>query len=248
MVKCKNCVEEFSIQDNLEWYKCPSCGLIKIDGEPNLDIYNEKYSSRFEDVLSSTNGRLMTRFRAELIDYFVRTERDIYYHPEGEIVLDIGCGAGDVLQALTGLGYDVRGCEINSQYKPIESLKDNIYFGSFEEFFKGNRNKYVAVSMFDVLEHMSDPKATLHKVHLIMKPKGKLIISLPDVNQWHDELEDYKHYKPGEHIFLFGDDSLERMLTYTGFNVVHTCYFEDGFRHYSGLEHNIKTIVAEKET
>lgn len=248
ITECLNCRFEFSIPENPDWFQCPDCGLIKIDGDPDLSIYNEKYSDRFEDVLSSDNGRLMSRFRADFIDHFICRDRVIDEPPDGEFVLDIGCGAGDVLEHLDRNGYYLRGCEINDKYKKyLKSHQNYIFFGSFEDFFKSNMERYVGISMFDVLEHMKDPKDTLHKVHMMMSKKGKLIISLPDVNQWvADKLNLYKHYKPGEHIYLFGKNSLERMLEYTGFKVQHTCFFEDGFRNYPGLNHNIKTIVAKK--
>lgn len=248
IVNCLNCRLEFDVKEKEDWFQCPECGLIKIDGDPDLSIYNEEYSNRFDDVLSSDNGRLMSRFRADLIDYFIRKDCRIQDSLGGEFVLDIGCGAGDVLEHLNCFGYYTRGCEINDKYKKfLKSHQDYIYFGSFEKFFKINREKYLGISMFDVLEHMKDPTDTIKKVNLMMSKKGKLIISLPDVNSWEvSKLNLYKHYKPGEHIYLFGKDSLERMLAYGGFEVQHVCYFEDGFRHYPEVKHNIKTVVAQK--
>jgi SAM-dependent methyltransferase len=133
-------------------------------------------SSRIEPRPSYVQGRKLRL----LLDALTGVEGD---------VVDIGCGAGNVVRAIAEYRSDLRlhGVDISAgalevarraapaldfQSAPAESLP----------FQDGSMS---AVVMLDVLEHVTDPAAVLREIHRVLKPGGLFHIVLPlEVQPW----------------------------------------------------------------
>jgi methionine biosynthesis protein MetW len=101
----------------------------------------------------------------------------------GSYVFDIGCGEGQLASIITEKGCQVDGMDIK-----LDRLTDarrhykNVYEGDIETFdFNHHGCKYDAVVFSDVLEHLKRPERVLKKAPLLIKDKGKVLISLPNV-------------------------------------------------------------------
>jgi SAM-dependent methyltransferase len=106
-------------------------------------------------------------------------------------VLDFGCGAGDMMQALSALGYQCHGCDIvlypevrdRSEVKLIAQQPYRIPFesGSFD-----------IVLSASVLEHALNPDECYAEINRVLKPGGCAMHIFPT-----------KWYLPAEpHIFI----------------------------------------------
>jgi SAM-dependent methyltransferase len=94
--------------------------------------------------------------------------------------LDIGCGTGDMLAAMTQLGMEAEGIEPSSfgAAKAREAgLK--VTCGLLHEARFPDAS-FDAVSMFHVLEHTEDPIEMLRECRRILKSGGELVIGVPN--------------------------------------------------------------------
>ena len=66
------------------------------------------------------------------------------------------------------------------------------------------------VVLFEVMEHLEDPRSALEEIHRVLKPGGTLLLTMPFLYPLHDEPFDYQRYTE------FG---LRRELNATGFKI-----------------------------
>jgi SAM-dependent methyltransferase len=143
--------------------------------------------------------------------------------PKSGRALDVGCAAGFCMQALRELGFDVHGVEVSETIArhAIERLGfDTVHIGTLEQAPFDERT-FDLITMWDVIEHVADPRALLERAGELLKPDGLLVLETQNIDspfaralgpRWH-------HYKHAEHIYHFTPASLRRLLGSAGFAV-----------------------------
>jgi SAM-dependent methyltransferase len=107
---------------------------------------------------------------------------------EGDVV-DIGCGAGNVVRAIAENRPDLRVHGVDVSAGALEVARRAAPELDFQQasaeslpFEDGSMS---AVVMLDVLEHLTDPAAVLHEIHRVLRPAGLFHIVLPlEVQPW----------------------------------------------------------------
>jgi polyprenyldihydroxybenzoate methyltransferase/3-demethylubiquinol 3-O-methyltransferase len=106
---------------------------------------------------------------------------------KGLKILDVGCGAGVLTEALAKLKADVTGLEPSEELIRVAKnhIKDtslNVDYISeyIEEYSINNAGKFDAVIASEVVEHVPDQKAFLQELTKCLKPNGSLFISTPN--------------------------------------------------------------------
>jgi len=139
----------------------------------------------------------------------IRRELVKQYVPEWKHFLDIGCGNLDFLDRLNksyilSHGYDI-------MPKSIKKLKEiNAYIDINAP--DALKDMY-GVSLWDVLEHLPNPKELLEKI-----PRMCFVfISIPIFDNL-DMIEDSKHYRPNEHLWYFTHNGMLNFMK--GFKLV----------------------------
>ena len=108
---------------------------------------------------------------------------------KNKIVLDVGCGQGQLSFEIKKLGYDVWGVESSSfaAKKASERItrvleRDLTDLIQVEKDLGDVRFDYIVFS--DVLEHVPDPLTVLKGYRKFLKKDGRVLISLPNVANW----------------------------------------------------------------
>lgn len=112
----------------------------------------------------------------------------------GDTVLDIGCGEGKfgiVLKNkqcnLYGVDIDYAACQGASEsgyYKKIFCInieQPTQTLVEYQEFLKENVC-FDKIALIDILEHVVNPTAVINNVVKLLKDNGKILISIPNVN------------------------------------------------------------------
>ena len=140
--------------------------------------------------------------------------------PIGAALWDIGCGTGVVSAALRTTGRQVVGVEPSRAGAQITAAKGILTFQSTFEELKIPSNSLAAVSIFDVLEHVSDRQSLLFELHRALQPKGYLVVSVPALPiLWSRFDEDEAHQ------IRYSKSSLRGELFAAGFKVEVVGYF-----------------------
>ena len=100
----------------------------------------------------------------------------------GAPVLDVGCGAGQVVEALRARGFAAAGLDV----APPKLAGCRGYDGQTIPFPEAS---FAAVGAFNVLEHVEEPVPFLDEMARVLRPGGRLVVSSPNflrVLGWRD--------------------------------------------------------------
>ncbi len=162
--------------------ECRSCSFLFLSPRPDPtelpSYYPDDYLS-FRPSLREERSRL--RRLERLIGLRRRAQAVIRNKSTGHL-LDVGCGTGDFLEVMQLYpGWTVQGLEPHAaaaararkEYGvPVEAVSlDQAAFP--DETFD-------AVTLWDVLEHVPDPRAALRKIYRMLRPDGIVVIGVPD--------------------------------------------------------------------
>jgi protein O-GlcNAc transferase len=93
------------------------------------------------------------------------------------------------------------------------------------------------ISMADVLEHIPFPRPALETAHRLLKPRGVLFLSMPNIESFVwlalDEAGTNPYWGELEHYHNFGRTRLYTLLRETGFSPVH---YTISHRYRAGME------------
>ena len=141
--------------------------------------------------------------------------------PQKGPFLDVGAATGILIHLACGRGWEADGIEPSAWAVKYAQEKYglNIKQGSFEEASLP-ASHFTAVTMIDIVEHMSSPLEAVQKALEILKPGGILCLVTPDIKSLAARIAGAKwwHFRPG-HLGYFTAKSLQKLLDLTGFTI-----------------------------
>jgi 2-polyprenyl-3-methyl-5-hydroxy-6-metoxy-1,4-benzoquinol methylase len=143
-------------------------------------------------------ARLRRKFRAGVVwlskllsrqGLYPFLEGEFSQIPEGARVLNVGAGGiiGEKLDTHAGLrSLDVLSIDIDSDRGPdiVGDISDH----------KFGEQRFGAVVMSEVLEHIRTPEKAIQAAHAVLEPGGRLILSTPFIFPIHDRPHDYYRF------------------------------------------------------
>ena len=121
-------------------------------------------------------------------------------------LLDVGCGSKPY-QELFAVD-DYIGLDIDNEATRNQKIADYFYDGTTFPF---NDDEYDSVLCNQVLEHVFNPDEFLSEIKRVLKPGGRLLLTVPFVWDEHEQPHDYARYSS------FG---LKALIDKNGFNVI----------------------------
>jgi 2-polyprenyl-3-methyl-5-hydroxy-6-metoxy-1,4-benzoquinol methylase len=139
-------------------------------------IYERKYDVRGEQYIHKKADPYSSH--SQIIDWIDR-ERPAE-------VLEIGTATGYLSSEMVARGCAVTGIEQDPQMAELARPHcRELIVGDIETMELTSLGQFDAIIFGDVLEHLRDPRGVLEKMSGLLKPGGKILISLPNVaNIW----------------------------------------------------------------
>jgi 2-polyprenyl-3-methyl-5-hydroxy-6-metoxy-1,4-benzoquinol methylase len=141
-------------------------------------------------------------------------------------LLDFGCGDGHFLQVASSFGFESVGIDFSDSRQNRVYPSNNIsLYANLGQLCQSpaGQTPFDAITLFQVLEHLSNPLEVLRSLYDWLSPTGFLIVEVPDcqgVAGIPTNSEDYSKVNPLEHINHFTPDTLTRMCQRAGFQSV----------------------------
>ena len=225
-ISCNLCGQSkeriIATQNSYKMVECINCGFIYLNPRPNEEVLNQLYQtyhSRNSDGASSW-ALLMNKIYKETA-HCIRKR-----FPDPGKLLDIGCGYGHFLNLMKNYGWDTFGLEPSTPATAYaRTLKLKVSCETLENT-SHNSNSFNVITMFYVLEHLSDPVTALLKVNNILKPGGLLVLRVPHTTPIVKLLSSVgiknNLYDIPFHLSDFSPKTIQSVLEKTGFEAIHT--------------------------
>ncbi len=223
-------------KDSFNVVQCNGCGLTYVN--PRMDMielsefYNESNSSAAQEIVQKDTEHdeyKIKKFKTA-IQLLKRHKEDI------EKVFDIGCSTGIFLEMAAKEGWTPYGCDVNrnlvrenrKRYGDQVKLQEGKHIDFKDNFFD-------VITLFDVIEHLTNPVDTLKEVSRVLKEDGLVVISTPNIDGLFPRLTyalfgktigAWEHPTPPGHVFQFSKRSLQKTTEKASLELVDCKDFE----------------------
>ncbi|MEY4545495.1 MAG: hypothetical protein RL685_1690 [Pseudomonadota bacterium] len=196
--------------------RCTGCGLVLQNPRDDAETLVRVYASLADSVYEAEDDS-RARSAREHLD-LVEAHR-----PERGRLLDLGCASGLFVAEAVRRGWRARGADaspwaIEQARKHCPSAPFDV--GALEEL-RVEPGSFDVITLFDVLEHVHDPRAVLSIVRGWLAPGGLLVLSVPNAGSWVARwLGPRWVLLLREHLWYFAPPTLARLLQRTGLELV----------------------------
>lgn len=201
---------------------CGTCGFCFTNPRPPADDLDRYYAS--EDYISHSNRRrgLKEHIYQRARRRAIRGKHALIaqHQPTGR-VLDIGCGTGQFLAHLASRGYLVQGVEPSTTARE-QAIREHALNVVATMDGVPSEERFNVVTMWHVLEHVPDLRATFKRLYALLAVGGLLVIAVPDRESWDAEHygTDWAAWDVPRHLSHFRRNDLRTLLHEHGFELV----------------------------
>ncbi len=204
------------IRGTQQLVSCLSCGMIYENPRYDAEAIIQGYMASQEEEHDSQYSMRVHSFYKTLKKHATRIP------PKGAKVLDIGTAGGAFLDAAKQFGYDAYGMEPSADLvergksRGLKIEQGTIENHSFEP------GSFDMVCLWDVIEHLPDPKSALSEIKKLLKSNSILLINFPDIGTWQAKLVGKRFWWIlSVHLHHFNRATIKDICARTGFAIFH---------------------------
>jgi SAM-dependent methyltransferase len=201
---------------------CDDCGHLFLQNPPGAAAIEALYQSHDSVQRQVYVGEQQFADRARRI---ARPKLDFCLEsiPPGGVWMDVGCGTGELLSLVGDHGFRALGIEADPAQVAFARQRGIEIVAEYCSSPRVPPGRDVAVvSALNVLEHQLDPRSWLAELCAGLPAGGHLVVEVPrhpSVSsfscQLHPQLAS-RHIYPPDHLHVFSERSLERLLDACG--------------------------------
>lgn len=195
--------------------RCARCGLVFVNPRLRLPLIESEYGPQFDGFDPKHTGKKLRTAR-KLICQIERFKK------KGRL-LEIGCGTGNFLQTALEKNWEVEGTEISDFAVRVvhDKLGIKIHRGPIERL-PLQPASFDVVCLFEVIEHLTHPLASMRRVAQLLRPGGLLALSTPNIETLVFKYVGKKYYQyfPTGHLYYFSPLTLKHLLQTAGFEII----------------------------
>ena len=226
--------------------QCKYCGFVRAKDNyfaiNTKKLYTQKYFNGAEYLNYSQEHLAL---KANFTDRLKKIRK---YKKSGKL-LEIGCAYGYFLlkakKYFTPIGIDLDPATTslaasNSEVKVLtgDILKTKLPVNSFD-----------VVCMFDVIEHLKNPKSYIKVIKKLLKKNGLVVIETGDIDSLLPKLQkiNWRLITPPYHLQYFSQKTLTQLLVKQGFDIIYKTNNISFFRSVGQVVHRLNLPPALKK-
>jgi 2-polyprenyl-3-methyl-5-hydroxy-6-metoxy-1,4-benzoquinol methylase len=223
---------------------CKGCGFKYTNPRPDNSSLGEYYKSENYISHSNTNKGLINNIyqlvRGITLKRKLRLINSI--HTSGNL-LDIGCGTGDFLATCKKAGWSVTGIEPSDIARKSAENRFSIIPKEENELDLLPERSYDIITLWHVLEHVSDLDERLLQIARLLKPEGTVLVAVPNCSSWDCKYYGalWAAYDVPRHLSHFTPQDIDRLFSKYSMKVVSILPMKYDSFYVSMLSEKIKT-------
>ena len=223
--KVYTCKDHSASKETFTIVNCNDCDFTFINPRPEDENIGKYYLS--ENYISHTNSK------KTLFEKLYQIVRKIAIKQKLSLLnkfsnskthLDIGCGTGEFLKACKDVGYKTKGIEPSDIARNQATEHFGLDVSKNTDLSQFEDKEFETISMWHVLEHVSELNDTVKHFARILKEEGIVIIAVPNLKSW--DANYYKEYWAAWdapiHFWHFSKNSITKLFEKYGFTLIKT--------------------------
>jgi 2-polyprenyl-3-methyl-5-hydroxy-6-metoxy-1,4-benzoquinol methylase len=160
--------------------QCNKCSVLRLN-EADCIQHSSYESEEYRASLGETHDEnLYHSLHDWHIKYTLNLDEAIAFR--NNVVVDVGCGAGSLLDHVSGLAQSAVGIEPNKELGSRLTVRGLTWFPSLGAAIHDLEDKVDLVICNQVIEHVENPLVFLKDIFRLLKKGGILILSTPNLN------------------------------------------------------------------
>lgn len=197
---------------DIKSFVCLKCRCLWNDKIPDYSRI-EDYDFEEKNIKNPLNEEnyeyrknVLFKERLDEIKSFLKNKSDIE-------LLDIGCGNGAFLDTAKSQ-FNVEGVEISQQLAELTYNRINVPIHNIDFVYFVSDKKYDVITMYDFIEHTSNPSNILKKAYSLLSDEGIIVVYTPNYESLvFDALStDSNLYNPVDHLVLLSSETIKYMI------------------------------------
>jgi 2-polyprenyl-3-methyl-5-hydroxy-6-metoxy-1,4-benzoquinol methylase len=228
--KCEHLKKFLSVKDHsvsqeqFEILQCQNCSFCFTQNIPEQENIGKYYASENYISHSDTQQGIVNKLYHVVRKITLNSKKNLIQKETllstGKI-LDIGCGTGAFLQTMKNAGWDITGLEPDAAAREKAKSLYDIEPQPSPELFNFSENKFDAITMWHVLEHVHQLQEYIAQLKKILTPNGKIFIAVPNYISYDAEYygENWAAYDVPRHLYHFSPQSMQQLMQQHGLKI-----------------------------
>jgi len=191
-------------------YDCLNCRTLFTSEKVNTAAFD--YDNYYHSGNLTVPGFVLERL-AEIVRSFEK------YRSHNRF-LDVGCGAGTLLNIAGNEGWQAEGVEISKPSVEFLQSKGIKVFHGYLSSANFPDDSFDVITAVEILEHITNPEDVIKEINRILRPGGLFWATTPHGRGISARMlgSKWSCVAPPEHLHLFSVTGIKNMLTENGFD------------------------------
>jgi 2-polyprenyl-3-methyl-5-hydroxy-6-metoxy-1,4-benzoquinol methylase len=217
-----DCLDHTTSKETFTIVSCGTCDFTFTNPRPLNENLGDYYKS--EMYISHTNNTkgVFNWMYQNVRNYTIGTKVSLLKSiKKTGTHLDIGCGTGEFLDACKLSGFITKGIEPSELARKQAINNHGLNISSNTNLSQYTDLEFDSISMWHVLEHVTNLNETIKQLHRILKPDGKIIIAVPNHKSWDAKFyqEFWAAWDVPIHLWHFSKETIEHLFKNSNFSL-----------------------------
>ncbi len=228
---------------------CIDCGMIYTSPRMIQQSYNQFYNIEYRKLYTGEEKATEAFFEEQNIKgegIYEFLESNNLIPNRSLLVVEIGCGAGGILNFFRKKGHEVKGFDLGEEYLKFGKNKHNLDLevGTLANYKSDRKCDIIIYS--HVLEHILDINKELQAIKQVIDENTIIYIEVPGVKHIHENYQfNLLRYFQNAHTFHFTLETLTNLFVRNGFELVTGTQFVQSAFKYTGNSGPVKSDYFE---